>query len=323
MASVFVTGATGFVGRRLVDRLVEDGHDVTVLARDPSRVRELFSNNVSVIVGDVTDINSLKSISGKHFDFAYHLAAQLDESAPNLWEVNVKGTKNVLESLVGTGIERFVYLSSVGVLGSTRGPAREDMPYNPETRYEESKAEAERIITHFWLKYQIPYTIIRATIIYGPNKIFADILKAAESGYPLIGKGDNRFHLVYVDDVVDALLAVMSPIAKNKIYHVAGPDVYTYKETYAMMCKYLGVKMTNRSIPKSAAILAAATASRLSRVFNKKSSTTMLPSSIKRLTRDRVVDTSLIRRDLGWESRVKLNIGLEKTIKALRKKGML
>ena len=81
--------------------------------------------------------------------------------------------------------------------------------------------------------------------------------------------------------------------------------------------------MTTRSIPKSAAILAAATASRLSRMLNKKSSTTMLPSSIKRLTRDRVVDTSLIRRDLGWEPRVKLNIGLEKTIKALKKKGML
>ncbi len=324
MKRILITGATGFVGRRLVSRLIKEGYEVIAVTRDADRARAVLPSDVEVIVSDIVNGEELVSDLGKvDFDVVYHLAAELDEASPDLWKVNVEGTKNVIEAIRGRPIERLIYLSSSGVLGSTNGPAKEDMPYNPETKYEESKAEAERIITYAWLKYQIPYTIVRSTIIYGPNKIFADILKAAKSGYPIIGSGKNRFHLIYIDDVVDALVSVLDSRASNKIYHIAGPDVYTYEETYALMCRLLGVKLPDTHIPKSAAIAAASAYSRFAKLMKKKPGTTMLPSSIKRLTRDRVIDISLIRRDLGWTPKVKLEEGLKKTIKQLQKRGML
>ncbi len=320
---ILVTGATGFVGKRLVRRLLDDGHTVTILTRDVSRAKSFFGDAVSVYEGDITRPETLKGLARRQFSYVFHLAAELNESSPDLWVINVDGTRNLLESIKGKKLNRFIYLSSIGVLGQTNGPAREDMPYNPETKYEESKAEAERIITYFWLKHHIPYTIIRSTIIYGPNRIFAEILKAAKSGYPLIGRGNNRFHLIYVDDVVDALVKAMDPIAENKIYHIAGPDVLTYKDTYTLMCRLMGVKPPDRRVPRPVMLAFATAYEKLARVSSKQPKTTMMSSSIKRLTRDRVVDTSLIRRELGWEPRFSLEEGLKRTISELSRRGLL
>ncbi len=314
---ILITGATGFIGRRLARKLSRD-HRIIALVRDKSRAKEVLPPGTKILVGDILDRNSLSVLKKEKFDIVYHLAAELDESSDKLWETNVDGLRNVLEAVKKKGIKRFIYLSSIGVLGETKEPATEDHPYNPDTRYEESKAEAERIIMNFWLKYKIPYTIIRSTIIYGPNNIWAQIIKAAGKGVPIIGSGKNFFHLIYVDDVISALTLALSPVAENKVYNIAGPDVKTYEETYTLITRLLGSKQPSSRIPVSLAIGLA----KVKEILGT-SDVTAKSSSIKRLIRNRIVDWSLINKDLGWKPRYSLEDGMKKTITELKKRGMI
>lgn len=301
MMRILVTGATGFIGSRLVRALVAKGHDVVGFDRKN---------------GDLTTKEGLKSIRSEQFDAVYHLAAQLDESAGDIWKVNAEGTRNLLEQCKDRRLERVIILGPIGVLGETKQPAREDDPYNPQTEYEKSKAEAERIVVDYRLKHQIPYTIVRSTIIYGPNRFWQGIINAAKSGYPMIGSGDNAFHLVYVDDVVDFLVLALSPAARNQIYNIAGPDVHTYRETYQLICKLLRKRFPTQEVNPAVAKAGAMAYQARARFRNEVPDVTKLPSSIDRLLRNRVVDIKKAKA-LGYKPKYRLEKGLAKTIKEL------
>ena len=167
------------------------------------------------------------------------------------------------------------------------------------------------------INHQIPYTIVRATIIYGPNTFWKQIFDAAKSNYPLIGKGDNYFHLVYVDDVVQFLLLALAPQARNQIYNLAGPDALTYRETYKLICKALHKRFPSNSINPIAAKAAGVAYLARSRLRGEKPDVTLLPSSIDRLLRNRIVDTSKAK-SLGYKPKYKLEKGIAKTIKELK-----
>lgn len=307
---ILVTGADGFVGSRLVKKLAKE-HSVIAF----SLTNKEIPGAKQVIIGDV-----LKDLSGlykKHFDVVYHLAAVLDESNPELWDVNVEGTRNLLELCKNRRIERFIYSSSIGVLGETKEPAKEDFPYNPQTKYEKSKAEAERIVMDYRLRYRIPYTIVRSTIVYGPNDFWRQIFEAARQGFPIIGTGNNYFHLIYVDDFVDALVEVLNPVAKNKIYHVAGPDPHTYKDTYKLIAKILKVEPPTRHVPTSVAKAMALAHETRAKLQGKKPKVTLMRTSIDRLVRNRIVSTEKIERELGFKPRYTLEEGLRKTVQEL------
>jgi nucleoside-diphosphate-sugar epimerase len=307
---ILVTGADGFIGSRLVKELSRD-HSVVALCLEKEEVR----GAQEVVNEDLA--SDLSKLSKKRFDAVFHLAAVLDETDPSVWEINVEGTRNLLELCKRRKIERFVFLGPIGVLGETKEPAREDFPYNPQTHYEKSKAEAERVIMDYKLRYQIPYTIVRSTIVYGPNRFWSQILKAAKKGYPLIGKGDNYFHLVYIDDIVRALAVTLDVKAKNQIFHVAGPDPKTYKETYEIITKLLGVPKPETNIPVPVAKARALAHEVSSKVQGKRPDVTLLRASIDRLVRNRIVSTEKIERELGFKPYYTLEKGMEKTVKTL------
>ncbi len=298
---ILVTGATGFIGKRLVKALKKQGH--TVIG---------FGSDANLLTND-----GLAKIKGKRFEAVYHLAANLDELDPALWSVNVEGTRNLLELCKRRDLERFILLGPIGVLGETINPAKEDDPYNALTKYEKSKEEAERIVMDYRLKHQIPYTIIRSTIVYGANKFWEQIFKAAKQGYPLIGKGDNFFHLVYVDDVVNFLVLALKPEARNQIYNVAGPDNLTYKQTYKLICKALHKRFPSDSINPIAAKAAAFAHVARSKVKGEKPKVTLIPASIDRLLRNRIVDISKAKA-IGYRPRFTLEKGLAKAVKELK-----
>lgn len=310
LMKILVTGANGFIGKRLVEKLSKE-HDVYGF----SVVEDEVVGAKELIIGDV--VKDLSGLTRKRFDAVYHLAAVLDESNPDMWSVNVDGTRNMLNLCVNRKVERFITLGTMGVLGNTEEPAKEDFPYNPTTLYEKSKVEAERLIMDYKLRYQIPYTIMRSTIVYGPNQFWGQILFAVKNGYPLIGKGENKFHLIYVDDVVDALVLALDTRAKNQIYHVAGLDVHTYKETYEIMAELLEVEMTTRTVPVMFAKMRALTHEASSKVKGKPPKVTMMRSSIDRLVRNRVVSIDKAKKELGYKPRYSLREGMRETITEL------
>ncbi|NOX71184.1 MAG: NAD(P)-dependent oxidoreductase [Candidatus Micrarchaeota archaeon] len=296
---ILITGGTGFIGRRLAARLVEDGHDVTVFARG-----EDAPKGVKLIRGDVLNADDAKAAMNPLPDVIYHLAAILDETNPDMEKVIVEGTKNFLAK----GVKRFILLSSVGVLGEAKTPLTEDMPYRPGTKYEKAKVMQEKLV----IGSGVPYTIMRSTIVYGPNRFWKDILNAAKKGHPIIGSGKNFWHLVYVDDVVEVLILALKDEAENHIFNIADSDPMTYREIYAEICRALGVSMPKKSVPVFAAKLFARW-----KELTGKSKTTTRVSSITRLVRNRIVDISKARKVLGYEPRYSFKKGLKVMINSL------
>ncbi len=309
---ILVTGANGFIGKRLVKKLVENDNSVIALTHSPASFP-----NVEVVQGDLTYAGGLKGLKRKHFDAVFHLAAVLDESSPDLWEVNVNGTRNLLDFCTNRKIDRFVFLSSVGVLGGSEEPLNEEMPYSPETKYERSKAEAERLVMRYRLRENMDYTIFRSTIALGPNEFWNEIFQAALNQYPIIGDGKNDFHLVYVDDLVEALASAFVPKARNEIYHIAGPECKTYLETYKEICDALGTELPDRQIPVSLAKSRAFLHEFVSTLKGEAPRLTLMRSSVERLIRNRRVDTTRAEKDFGFSPEFNVAQGVEKTAEEL------
>ncbi|MBN2102393.1 MAG: NAD(P)-dependent oxidoreductase [Candidatus Aenigmarchaeota archaeon] len=296
---VLITGGTGFVGNRLAKKLMKNGHEVVIFASYGEAPK-----GAKLIKGDILNKKEVEKTLSPLPDVVYHLAAILDETDPMMKQVNIEGTINFLKK----GIKRFILVSSVGVLGEARLPLDEDAPYNPDTGYEESKMQQEKLVK----ESGIPYTIIRSTIAYGPNKFWSDIIKAAKKRYPMIGSGKNFWHLIYVDDMVDALALALKPEAKNEIFNIADGDPKTYREIYKDIADALGVEMPTKTVPVFLAKL-------LARLKEKRreSDTTTKVSSITRLVRNRIVDISKARRVLGYKPKYDFKTGIRKTIKEL------
>ena len=308
---ILVTGGSGFLGMRLVERLVSKGHDVTVFFRHDSP--EIKKAGTKQIIGDVSDHDALSGALSR-IDIVYHLAANLDESDPSMEQDNRKSTENVIDCCREKKIKRLIFTSSIGVLGNTDAPVTEDMPYNPTTRYEKSKMDCEKLIK----ESGIPYTIARITIIYGPNRFWGQIFKAAKKGYPVIGSGSNFWHLVYVDDAADALCLMLNEKAKNQIYHLADDDPHTYRETYKVICEVLHLPEPNKHVPEFVVKAVALLHETKCRITGKRPNVTKMRSSIDRLIRNRIVSIEKAKKEINYKPKYDLRKGMEKTSEGLK-----
>ncbi len=308
---ILVTGGTGFLGKRLVQKLLNDGDDVTVFSRHP---HDDLPPEVDSVIGDIRDKAAL-SRAFKKIDIVYHLAINLNESDPQMYEINTKGTQNVVGLCKENNVKQIIYMSSSGVLGETKIPAKEAFPYNPKTKYEKSKMESEVMIK----ESKVPYTIARTTMVIGPNLIWAQIFEAAKKGYPVIGSGKNYFHLVYVEDVVNFLdLVKNNKKALNQTFHLASSDTPTYYEVYKIIAEELGIKMTEKHVPIFLAYLASYVHILKRKLQGKQPSLTKSKSSIDRLIRNRIISIDKARNLLGFEPKYGTRSAVRETVKYLK-----
>jgi dihydroflavonol-4-reductase len=245
---VFIPGGTGFIGSRLALKCASVGHSVTVLGQQntPAEVanRKLLADkNVDVALASVTEANIGDLMRGT--DFVFHLAAtQHEMNVPDqrFWDVNVGGTKNILQAAQQAGVRRFVHGSTIGVYGAALdGMLDEASPTKPDNIYGITKLEGEKAVLSFRAK--LPVTVVRISETYGPGdhrllKLFKAIDKNA---FFMIGEGTNRHHLIYIDDLCDAFLAAAeSPLAQGEIFVFAGKDIVTTNEMVATIAEKLG-----------------------------------------------------------------------------------
>ncbi|MCD6477897.1 MAG: NAD-dependent epimerase/dehydratase family protein [Candidatus Aenigmarchaeota archaeon] len=313
MAKILVTGGTGFIGNELVKELSKR-HEVTVFDRTIKHV----TKGVKYIKGDITDIRSVKKyVKGR--DFVYHLAAVLDESLPKkeIFDINVGGTISVLEACKENNIKRLIYLSTVGVMGEVNGRADEKWPYNPQTNYEKSKAMAERTVLEYYKRYKLPVIIIRSALVYGANKYTLKILEKAKKPFPIIGSGKNKFHVVYVKNLIDALVKSMKNGKDGSIYIIADDDAHTYEEFYKIIREELGVDKEPSHIPVWFANFIAF----LYKMSGRKSIVTK--EHINRLIRNRWYRITKAKRYLKYKPKYDLRKGIKETIKYFKSQGFL
>ena len=312
---IFITGGNGFIGSRLVSQLLKKKHSVTIYTRDGNTK----VGNVRIVKGDILDYDKLVSAVRGH-DVVYHLAGIIDESIDydKMYDVNVKGTENVLKACVESGVGRFVFASSVGVMGDVRNdPADENFPYNPVTNYEKTKADAERLVIKYGREKGLLVTILRPSIVVGVNDNWRQIVRAVLKRYPYLGGGKNHWHLVDVDDVVSAFVLALGDKKSGEVYIIASGDVCTYKEIVRILSGLLGVKPPSFSVPVSVAKGVFYVYGLICKVIGRKPSLTYRVSSVKRLTRERHYDIGKARAELEYKPKYNTEELLRKMVSEL------
>ncbi len=251
---VFITGGTGFIGSRLALRCLEKGDSVRVLGMEnnPGEAENkkiIESEGAEVVLESVTNRERIFELV-QGFDLVYHLAAaQHEANIPDqmFHDINVTGTRNILEASVNANVKRFIHGSTIGVYGSAlEGHIDGKSPLKPNNSYEITKLEAEKLVQSFHEK--LPVAIIRISEIYGPGdrrllKLFKTIKKKF---FFMIGNGKNIHQLLYIDDLIDGLfLAATLENALGRTLVLAGKETITTNDMVGEISKQL-----DTSIPK-------------------------------------------------------------------------
>lgn len=220
---IAITGATGFIGKLVVEKHIELGDEVRVLLRNKKR-QIYFNNKVQFYIGDLSDVSSLINFVD-NVDVLYHCAAEIkNETIMHL--SNVVGTINLIQAASGK-IKHWVQLSSTGVYGPIySGTVNESQIYNPINEYEKTKLKSDFLVLEAAEKNNFTCTIIRPSNVFGfqmSNTSLFQLVKTIDKGfYFFVGPKGASANYVPVENVIEALyLAATNPETKNKIYNVS------------------------------------------------------------------------------------------------------
>lgn len=241
---VMVTGANGFIGSRLVDRLVEAGADVRALVRSKADAPRWTTNpRRRAVRGDVTDPASLaRAVAG--CGVVFHCAWG-GESMEESRLVNVEGTRHVLRAAAEAGVRRIVHVSSMAVHGGALPPVlTEACPLVVEgDPYSVGKAEGERLAFELGKELGLEVTAFRPTLVYGPRSpiwLVGYFERVKREQIALIDGGVGIANLIYVDDLVAAMMtAAEHPAVVGEAFLMSGPEPVTWRDymgAFAAMC---------------------------------------------------------------------------------------
>lgn len=254
--NTLITGGTGFIGSRLALRLLAQGHFVRVLAQVNTKAEtenssELEEAGVEVVLASVTNKEAMSAVL-KDIDVVFHLAAaQHEASVPDqlFRDVNVMGTKNVLEASAANNVKRFVHGSTIGVYGSAmEGEIDEQTPIRPDNIYGVTKSEAEKEVISFL--DQLPVVIVRISETYGPgDRRLLKLFRAIKNNmFFMIGSGQNIHHPIYIGDLLDGLLlASKIDEAVGQTINLTGYQSITTNEMVATIAEEVGGKVRFRA----------------------------------------------------------------------------
>ena len=233
---VLVTGATGFTGSHLARRLNDLCYDVRVIVREKSKIEQFKSYDPEIIQGDIRDRDVVER-AVKGVEKVFNIAAIFRTAGVSdkvYWETHVNGTQNLLNASKKNNIERFIHCSTVGVHGHIQNPpADETYPFNPGDIYQVTKLKGELIALKYHMETNLPLTIIRPCSIYGPGDMRLKKLfrLCSKNIIPILGDGNVFYHMVYIDDLVDAfVLAAENKAAIGEAFIVGGSECYTLNQ---------------------------------------------------------------------------------------------
>ncbi len=325
---VLVTGGTGFTGKALVRRLLDDGHQVVALDyKEGVKTQELRDWGAEVVIGSVTDAEVVESCM-EGVSVVHHLAAAFRElDVPNTYydEVNVGGTRTVLEAAKRHGVTKFVYCSTCGVHGNVENPpGDENAPINAADYYQQTKYQAEPVVLQYHAE-GLPCVILRPAAIYGPGdpERFHMIFKRVAGGsFPMFGGGQTFYHPLYVDSLVDAFINAQEPgRGDGKAYLIADAEYVTIEELVRAVGRALDVDVKIRHLPIIPLIIAGHVCEKVCKPFG--ISPPIFPRRVDWFRQNRAFDISAARRDLGYDPRVDLDEGLSRTAEWYKAEGYL
>ena len=320
---MFLTGGTGYIGRALSRRLAAAGHEVRALVRPTGDAASLRQLGITVFTGDIADRASMREgMSGA--DWVIHAAADLDFDGPpeRMRRANVQGSENVASLAYKLGVGRFLSVSSMAFFGGSPpdgSAATEDAPLQTPfpTLYSATKHSGELAIQE-WGKRGLRVNTVYPSLVYGPpgkkegaNALLRGFLKGR---YPALVGADRRMSWIFLDDVVEGMLAVIDRAPPGRGYLMTG-DVSTLRGLVDRVCALGGVRPPRLDLP----LPLARAGLTLSRPLYKlrRHRPPFSAAQLNSLERNWAFDDSRARTELDWHPR-SLDEGLPPTVEFLR-----
>ncbi len=326
---ILVSGATGFIGSHVVDKLLAKGYDIRCMVRKTSNLRWLENKNIELVYASLSDVDSLKNAT-QNVDYIYHIAG--NTSAKNLdgyMYGNCTGTINLIEAALSSApkLSRFLYVSSQTAAGpalSKMHPSTEDMLMHPLTSYGKSKKAAEEAVNSYSGK--LPFTIVRPPAVYGPRdtEILA-IFKMIKAGLiAYMGFDEKYVSLIHSDDLARGMIeAAESRNTIGKTYFISSDVFYSWHQVYEIIKKELNKKYTlNLRLPHFL-ILAAGSISGALGKFSSKPPVFNYEKGIDFTQKYWICSTASARKDFGYTQQIPLEHGIHDTVQWYKANGWL
>lgn len=310
---VAITGGTGFIGKKLAARLIEQGDTVRLLTRHRSVIPEEFPfmemSNCDLVTARTKELSSI--LDG--VDVLYHCAAENNDSS-KMMSTNAEGTRNLACAAKGK-IKHWVQLSSVGVYGThVDGEITERTPIAPVNVYEKSKAEADNVVVEAATRNNFSYSILRPSKVYGlgmSNQVLFQLMSLIDRRFFFfIGKPGASANYIHVDNVVDGLIKCGSmPAARNRIYNIS--DHRTIEDFVAVISQALHKPAPHLRIPESWARMIAKTTAFIPH-------NPLTEQRVDALVKRAIYSTAKLEVELGYKHRVLMEDGLSELVEGYK-----
>ena len=315
--AAFVTGGSGFIGGRLVERLVSEGRTVRALARSEASAQRIGALGAEPVRGEIGDRESLAA-AAQGADVAFHLAAQLGEWGP--WEDferdNVEGTRNVLAACADARVRRFVHCGTEAALmaGEPLVGVDETAPLRPDSRapYPATKAKAEQAVRDA-SREGFETVVLRPRFVWGKGDttLLPELVATVEAGkWAWVGGGRNLTDTTHVGNVVEGLLLAAEKGAPGEAYFVTDGEPVVFRDFVTALLETQGVEPPDRSIPAWSAAPLARVAEAAWRLLPLSGTPPMTTFRSWLLTQECTIDISKAREQLGYAPVVTREQGL-------------
>ena len=310
MKNVLITGGTGFLGSYLTKRLINTAENITIITQNIRQKTTLKSLNIdmkkiNIVKGDIKDFNFLNILfNGYEFDAVFHLGAlsEVKKCQPNpklTFETNVMGTVNILEASRIYGIKAIAISSSDKAYGNGTVPYVESYAMNGKGTYEVSKSCTDLIARSYYSNYNVPVVVTRCSNLYGGadmnmSRIIPNTIRLAlKKESPLIWKGseESTREFLYIEDAVDAYLSLVKNIDKTKgeAFNIGSGEIISIEklveDILSKIDNNLSINYQHKDFPEIS---------------------------------HQYLDSNKIKEFTGWESKIKLSEGLDKSIKTYK-----
>jgi nucleoside-diphosphate-sugar epimerase len=322
MESVLVTGAAGFIGGHIRERLLEADAAVSGLDFQTDLRR-------GIVAGDITEPGIWQD-AAQGCDVVIHAAAVLDarRATPDVaWRTNVLGTRHVLDAAIAAGARRFVHISSVNVFGDTDLPQEvgEGYPVHPDgDPFAQTKLASEQVVLQAHAAGEIECTVLRPGDVYGPRSRRWTVLPVdaiRSNRFVLPARGEGVFSPLFVENLVDAVeLAAERPEAPGQVFSITDGAGVPCREFFGHYSRMLG-KSPPRVLPSLAAVGLAALPEAAAKIGG--THTDSNRAAMRWLARTGTYSIEKARRLLGYEPAVGLDEGMGITETWLRGHGLL
>ena len=316
---IFVTGASGLVGKSLIKLLVKENHEVLGLVRNDQDAEDLKTLKVTPIQGDLRTIEEYNEIL-KDVDVVVHSGAlvRFVGKFDDFFQINVKGTEKLLNSSIEAGVKKFIYISAAAVAfdGNPLLDITED--YQPQNRiksnYLTSKVLAEKELLKRKEKIQI--IILRPPVIWGPGmRIMEEFRSTIEKiGFPTIGDPDHHLATCHIDNLNAAIIKSIMNDHVHGIYHVSDQEKVKARIFMRDLIKGYGMKMGNMRLPKNMAMIMGGMMEFIWSTFNVKGNPPISTIIVHIMGTEFTINDSKAREELGYQDIISVAEGLQSLV---------